>query len=215
MNTSNPMTQPTPFGFSPYELVSALQKFIRRSKEKEALYVFYELEAAGLYNVAQNRLKVIVYEDCGIANPALLNSIPQHIEEMNKWYKKKNGAWRLVLGNIILQACRGEKTRIADHFVSTVAFERVNGFVLDLDKYDYVYDKHTHKGKKMGRGVEHFFEEAIKIESSTETNDYAEDEYKELVVAYKKTKTPWEDYRKPQIKDSDLDDFTEDFFGSN
>lgn len=48
----NPMSMPTPNGFSPYDLISAMQKFIRRSMEREALYCFYELEAAGLYNVA-------------------------------------------------------------------------------------------------------------------------------------------------------------------
>ena len=89
-NYDNPMTKPTPNGFSPYDLMSAMQKFIRRSMEKEALYCFYELEAAGLYNVAQSRLTICVYEDCGMANPGLLNSIGMHIEQMNKWYQAKN-----------------------------------------------------------------------------------------------------------------------------
>ena len=190
----NPMQTKTPNGFSPYELISGLQKFIRRSKEEQALYCFYELEAANLYNVAQNRLKIIIYEDCGISNPSLLNSIPQHIEQMNSWYKKKNGAWRLVLGNIILQACRGEKTRIADHFVSSVAFKRVNGWVLNLDDYDYVFDKHTKKGKAMGRGREHFMSEAIKIEENTNFNDYVQDENEHIHKAYEKGNA-WELYR--------------------
>lgn len=196
-NYDNPMTKPTPNGFSPYDLMSAMQKFIRRSMEKEALYCFYELEAAGLYNVAQNRLAICVYEDCGIANPGLLNSIDNHIERMNKWYSSKNGAWRLVLGNIILQACRGEKTRIADHFVCSQAARRVNGYVLDLDQYgDFVYDMHTRKGKAMGRGLDHFFAEAMRIIPSTETTDYKEEEAREFADASKVGGDLWENYRK-------------------
>lgn len=196
-NYDNPMTKPTPNGFSPYDLMSAMQKFIRRSMEKEALYCFYELEAAGLYNVAQNRLAICVYEDCGIANPGLLNSIDNHIERMNKWYSSKNGAWRLVLGNIILQACRGEKTRIADHFVCSQAARRVNGYVLDLDQYgDFVYDMHTRKGKAMGRGLDHFFAEAMRIIPSTETTDYREEESREFAEASGVGGDLWENYRK-------------------
>jgi replication-associated recombination protein RarA len=190
----NPMQKSTPNGFSPYELVSGLQKFIRRSMEEEALYCFYELEAAGLYNVASNRLCITVYEDCGLNNPELLNSIPNHIAQMNKWHKSKNGAWRLVLGNIILQACRGKKTRLADHFVSAMAFKRVNGYVLDLDKHDFVFDKHTRKGKQMGRGRDHFFTEGIKIIESTNTNDYLQDELDNIDSAYADGNA-WELYR--------------------
>lgn len=199
------MRKPTPNGFSPYELISALQKFVRRSMEEEALYVFYELEAGGLYHIAKNRLAIIVYEDCGIENPELLNSIPFHIDQMDKWYKAKNGAWRLVLGNIILQACRGKKTRIADHFVSAVAFKRVNGYVLDLDQYDFVFDKHTLKGKKMGRGTKHFFEEAIKIEENTNTNDYIQDELDNIDDAYANGNA-WELYRQDNRKKPNLFD---------
>ena len=196
-NFENPLTKPTPNGFSPYDLMSAMQKFIRRSMEREALYCFYELEAAGLYNVAQSRLTVCVYEDCGIANPSLLNSIGMHMEQMNKWYQSKNGAWRLVLGNIILQACRGNKTRIADHFVCSQAARRVNGYVLNLDQYgDFVYDMHTRKGKMMGRGLDHFFAEAMKIEKSQETTDYSDAERAEFAKANQKCSDIWEDYRK-------------------
>ena len=182
--TQNPMTVRSPNGYSPYDLMSAMQKFIRRSMEKEALWCFYELEASNLYNIASNRLAVIVYEDCGIANLDLCNSIHGHIEQMNKWYKAGNGAWRLVLGNIILQACRGKKNRIADHFVCAVAAMRVNGYVVNLDDYEsFVYDMHTQRGKKLGRGSEHFRDEASKIIESTETEDYAQLEYDELTKA--------------------------------
>lgn len=205
------MNKPTPNGFNSYDLMSALQKFIRRGMEEEALYVFYELEAAGLYSLAANRLCVIVYEDVGIENRMLLNSINEHMERMAKWYKANNGAWRLVLGNIILQACRGKRTRLADVFVSSVAFRRVNGWVLDLEPYShFVHDKHTRTGKKLGRGREHFFEEAIKIEypeSYKTAEEYTELELANIDAAYAKG-AAWDLYRednRPAAQQQSLD----------
>lgn len=32
-------------------------------------------------------------------------------------------------------------------------------------KCSYAFDKHTHKGKSMGRGIEHFYKEAAHIEN--------------------------------------------------
>jgi replication-associated recombination protein RarA len=194
---SNPMKQPTPRGYNPYELMSAMQKFVRRSMEREALFCFYELEAAGLYYAAASRLTVIVYEDCGMANPALLNSIQGHMEQMAKWWKANNGAWRLVLGNIILQACRGKKTRIADHFVCSMMGAMVNGYKVDLEQYsEFVFDMHTRQGKQMGRGLDHFFEHGMTIIESTETTDYANDEMRELLKAEKISDDISEDYKK-------------------
>jgi len=172
----NPMKEPTKHGYNAYELMSAMQKFIRRSKEKEALFCFYELESSGMFPHASNRLLVIIYEDVGIQNEPLLHSINSHIIRMNEWYKKDNGAWRLILGNIILSACRGYKTRMADQFVCAVAAEIINGYRVNFDEHDYIYDMHTFKGKKMGRGADHFYHEASKIELSNETTNYFQEE---------------------------------------
>lgn len=195
----------SPRGHQGYELISALQKFIRRAMEKEALYCFYELESMGAYHIAKNRLMITVYEDCGIANPELLNSIPLHITQMDTFRKNDNGAWRLVLGNIVLQACRGFKTRIADHFVSSVAFEMVNGLKYDFmqDKYNFIFDKHTLQGKRMGRGNEHFFQEAIKLELSNVDTDYRIEELENIDKAYEKG-NPWILYKLDLDDENDL-----------
>jgi len=172
----NPMQKTTPKGYNPYELMSGLQKFIRRSLEKEALFCFYEMESAGLYPHARNRLLTIIYEDVSLGNISLTNSIGILIHRMDEYYKKKDGAWRLVLGNIILQACRGGKSRIADQFVCTVAAMMIDGYRVDFDEHDYVFDCHTLKGKKMGRGYDHFYNEGSKIIESNETTDYWQEE---------------------------------------
>ena len=46
---------------------------------------------------------------------------------------------------------------------------------LKRDIPDCALDKHTARGKRMGRGAEHFFAEGIKL-----TNETGEDPYREL-----------------------------------
>lgn len=173
---ANPLQGKSPRGHNGYELLSALQKFIRRSMEEEALYCFYELEAMGCYHIAKNRLLVTVYEDVGLANEPLVNSINLHIHRMDDMYKKNNGGWRLVLGFIILSACRGNKSRITDQFVCTVAAKMIDGFYVDFNEHDFVYDMHTLKGKQLKRGAQHFYDEGSKIVESNLTTDYWQEE---------------------------------------
>lgn len=196
--SGNPLTKASPRGHNGYELLSAMQKFIRRSMEEEALYCFYELEATGCYLIAKNRLLVTVYEDVGLANQELVNSINLHTHRMDEFYKSNNGAWRLVLGYIILSACRGQKTRVTDQFVCTVAAKMIDGFYVDFNEHDFVYDMHTLKGKQLKRGAQHFYDEGSKIIESKITTDYWQEEqdYSNIVEAqgfnvledYKKTK---------------------------
>lgn len=195
-NFDNPLQRKTPKGYEPYELISGLQKFIRRSLEKEALFCFYELEAHGLFHFAKSRLKIIVYEDVGIANMELLNSINGHISAMEKFHKSGNGAWRLVLGNIILMACRGKKTRTSDQFVCAIAAKIINGWRVNFDEHDFVYDMHTRKGKSMGRGYQHFYDHASKIIESKETTDYYQEEIDESNIAEDNGFNVLEDYTK-------------------
>lgn len=194
------LREKTPKNYNAYELMSAMQKFIRRSMEKEALFCFYEMESAGLFAHIKNRLHVTVYEDVGIANKELLFSIDSMINQLQTFYSKKNGAWRLVVANIILSACRGDKTRIADTFACSVAADISLGYRVDFDDHDFVYDMHTSKGKKLGRGLEHFHEEASVIIESTCTDDYRQAEIDTFKEAEVRGIDVFEDYRKPDIK---------------
>jgi len=164
--------------------------------EQEALFCFYEMESHGLYHLIKNRLLITIYEDVGISNPHLLSSICVHIDKMDELYKKANGAWRLILGNIILSACRGKKSRIADQFVCTVAAKMCNGWRVDFSEHDFVYDMHTVKGRKMGRGAEHFYDEASTIVESDETTDYWQEEIDESNIAESKGFNVLDDYSK-------------------
>lgn len=201
---ASPLMKNSPRGHNGYLLVSAMQKLARRSKEQEMLYCCYELEAMNCYAIMRNRLAIICYEDVGILNSDFVNSVNGHIERMDSLYKSKNSGWRLILGYLVMSICRGQKSRIVDEFISAVAFDMVNGKIIDFDsdEYDYIYDAHTKKGKKLGRGREFFFEHSVKIEDYDFDNEpnYQQMEIDSIDEAYKNGNA-WDLLRQPPQKD--------------
>ncbi len=142
-------------GKCPWECISALQKFVRRGMELEAMEIAAELSYSHLA-IALNRLRVIAHEDIGLANPQAVRLAQVWTEQAWAWNKTKNGAWKLALANVVLMLCRSPKSREADHF-QCVAFDHVDrGQVVEIP--DFALCKHTRRGRKLGRGVDHFRE---------------------------------------------------------
>lgn len=161
-------------GYSLDEVVSALQKSIRRGKEEEAFY--WAQEMCPLFEgYLWKRLLVISYEDVSALVPG---NIPAAISGMREDYlqfrKEGNGAAILVLSNAILLLSRAPKTRIADNFLITMAYRLQNGVRLEIP--DYALDKHTRRGREMKRGFSHFVEEGSRLENPYSPID---DPYKE------------------------------------
>ena len=67
------------------------------------------------------------------------------------------------------------KSRIADNLLSVVYNDKER-----LEIPDYALDKHTVRGKKMGRGWEHFFTEGTKLENQTVEDPYEKKAYEAL-----------------------------------
>jgi len=171
-------------GYERDELVSALQKCIRRGMEFEAVHFAVELEefneekgsgATALWN----RLKVIASEDVGCANPVM----PTLIETLHKSYLQytttpkgepklvKEGEYRLFVVNAVVCLCRSVKSRITDDLLNVVYVERQNGYRLP-DIPDFALDMHTARGRAMGRGIDHFFNEGAKLENEAFPNPW-------------------------------------------
>jgi replication-associated recombination protein RarA len=157
-----------------YEVISALQKEVRRGNEEDALYWALELEqiAPDKPNLLWNRLKVIATEDISIAH-TFLSCL---IEVLYKRYLEFRGKdeSRLFLAHAILALCRAPKSRIADEFLEVVKGEMMEGKKLEIP--DYALDKHTARGRAKGRGMEHFLTEGAKLvnESQEVKNPYKE-----------------------------------------
>ena len=149
------------------EVISALQKSIRRGEEEEAMY--WVLELFPKYsNALWTRLTVIVNEDIGLADTQaiiLVYALRCQFDAL-----EKEGSKRLVLANCILYLCRSPKSRLADHFQCVINQRRLQkGWRLDIP--DHALDKHTARGKRMGRGWEQWFEEGTKLEKESSIVD--------------------------------------------
>ena len=162
-------------GYDLHELLSALQKCIRRGMEYEAVHFAVELEAFGKSGptILWNRLKIIACEDIGPANATM----PLLIDLLLKQYqteKSKLGdsSDQLFLVNAVVCLCRSPKSRITDDLLTIVKREREEGKRLPIP--DFALDKHTKRGASMGRGTDHFFSEGNKLENEAFPNPYTE-----------------------------------------
>jgi replication-associated recombination protein RarA len=170
-------------GYDFNELLSALQKDIRRGKEYEALFWAVELESFNP-KVLWSYLRVIASEDIGIAQPFLTLLI----ETLQRQYEEatKEGYRRLYLAHAVTALVKSEKSRLVVDLANVVNLE-IKNENKKLRIPDYALDRHTLKGKQKGRGWKHFF--AVGSELVNETKKFP-NAYKkraeELVSKYEK-----------------------------
>jgi replication-associated recombination protein RarA len=151
-------------GYDARELVSWLQKAIRRGEVDDALYVAAELERSGYGWWLWKRLRVIVTEDVGPAwpeGPAVIEALFRTYSDLRRTGGKtpKTRPWRLVVMHAVWLLASAPKSRIAD-WTSMVMFSEQER----RDVPDYALDKHTSAGRRLGRGTEHFFAEGTRLE---------------------------------------------------
>jgi len=131
-------------GYAMHEVMSALQKDIRRCNERDA--VFWGLEMAPNFESALwHRLVVISHEDIGLANPLVFTAIPTMRDEYFRLRTKSNSGCWLVLVNAVMLLCRSPKSRLADDVFATVHGEAHNA-VYRPEIPDYALDGHTLRG---------------------------------------------------------------------
>jgi replication-associated recombination protein RarA len=154
-----------------FECSSAFQKAIRRGDERIALFFGGELYCSGYSNYAWKRIKVIVSEDIGLANP---NAVTQIDALYNNWQdiKEKNLEEAIIpFTHAILLLSRSPKSRLVDN---------AKMYILKSDENpeipDYALDVHTRRGKKMGRSYDFFLQEGRKLNNEIVN---PEDEYYE------------------------------------
>jgi replication-associated recombination protein RarA len=173
-------------GYDHYELLSALQKCIRRGMEYEAVHFAVELEEFNP-TMLWNRLRVIACEDVGPANPM----IPILIDVLQKNYlaeksKLSESNYKLFLVNAVVCLCFSQKSRITDDLLNVVYTERETEAKFPPIP-EFALDKHTARGKALGKGIDDFFTEGNKLENEAFVNRYTE-RSKELLKKYSKEK---------------------------
>jgi replication-associated recombination protein RarA len=150
-------------GYDVFEVMSALQKMVRRGKEAEAMYWAFELESFNSVWLWK-RLTIISTEDIGIADPSvqiLINSLWVTYDRMKNMANGKTPESH-ILGMAILSLCRAKKNHEAMYLPMTVNWWRKYlGWKIDIP--DVALDIHTRRGKKMGRGRNHWYSEGFRV----------------------------------------------------
>lgn len=156
MTTDRPEPPPTGRGYSPWEAVSSLQKACRRSSPEEAVYWATELHQSGYAAWCWTRFRTICCEDIGPADRAL----PATIAALEDWAKRsKDGGGGMELVTAAILLATAPKSRVSCWMLireGTDHRERI-------EVRDEALDRHTRRGRKMGRSHEHFFDEAQKL----------------------------------------------------
>jgi replication-associated recombination protein RarA len=145
---------PTRRNYSPHECISAVQKAIRRSDPKAAAYWAMELWESGYGAWLWKRLLVITAEDVGLADRYLPATI-KALEEMASAERKRGGGGMETVQAAMLLAT-AQKSRL----VCRLTIELASDHAERLEVPDEALDRHTRRGRRMGRGFEHFDQEA-------------------------------------------------------
>ena len=163
----------------PLDVLSCLQKAIRRNEERLAMTCAVELMASSknYFSMCINRLRIILHEDLAVVdNPTLICAVELTIQqvELIRYDPAKASKCRMLIGTVIRMMCRAPKSREGDHFHVAVGRPVINGVAPVLP--EWTYDKHTSVGRRQGRGLAHFRESSCLLIPPQTTKDAYEDE---------------------------------------
>lgn len=170
-------------GLNGDEVISALQKSIRRGKERDACEFAYEMYITSpqFEEKLWRRLLAISVEDIGMGNtnaPIFIHSLNQ----MRKEFQYNEADRAMFFVHAIRYLCQCEKDRSSDLLKNIVIKNFAMGYVPEIP--DIAFDKHTTRGKKMGRGSEHFLNEASIVIPQKKVDNHYKEEYAELLKKY-------------------------------
>lgn len=145
------------------EVISALQKEIRRGHTDNAAFLAYEMLTTSeeLEAMLWQRLQVISVEDIGYGQvdaPVLVQALYQ----MHHNFPWSQGDRFLFALHAVRYLCGCMKDRSSDKLLSWVKR------AIETDGQrpvipDYALDMHTAAGRQRGRGLQHFLEEGAKV----------------------------------------------------
>lgn len=186
--------------FNYFEAMSAMQKAIRRCQEDEAVFFAIELYESGYIQHLWNRFFIIAHEDIGLAEDisSKLIGLKQSYDYLEK-HRPKAISKRLVFLQTIITLARAKKSRYID-YAYMVYWAQHDELAKSQTIPDYAFDMHTYKGKKQGKGINHFYKESAKI--NNEGDVPGEERFKRLAkeVDERLEKQPKEKPQSPQNK---------------
>ena len=170
-------------GLAADEVISTLQKSIRRNKVEEACQAAYELYITGplFLDKLWRRLLTISVEDIGMGDP-MAAVLVNNLYQMSKNFEYADGDQPMYFIHAIRYLCSCQKDRSSDLLKNICIKSFAMGKFPEIP--DVALDKHTVRGKAMGRDSFHFLHEASKVIPQMEVdNDYKE-RYAKILEEY-------------------------------
>lgn len=184
MNYTDPWANVTTLnGYQGEEVISALQKSIRRGKVEDACFFAYEMYITSreFENYLWLRLTTICVEDIGFGNLDAITII-NNLDAARKKFAYRSVDRPIFFIHAIRVLCQSEKDRSSDILKNIVIKSVAMGEIKEIP--EYAFDKHTTKGRAMGRDSFHFLHEASKVIPQLEIdNDYKE-RYEQILKRY-------------------------------
>lgn len=146
------------------EVISALQKEIRRGHTENAALLAYEMliTSPEMEAYLWHRLQVISVEDVGYGNlqaPILIETLFQ----MHQRIPRPRGDRYLFAIHAVRVLCQSQKERGSDELLNWIS-RAVEEQKIRPEIPDYALDMHTRRGQEMGRDYAHFLREASRVE---------------------------------------------------
>lgn len=135
-----------------YDVISALQKSIRGSDTDAALHYLARLIEAGDLPIIARRLRVIAYEDIGLANPAVAARAVTAIEAAEKLGFPEA---RIPLANATIELALSPKSNSVYTAIDAALADVRKGGTGDVP--DHLRDAHYKGAEKLGHGVEYVY----------------------------------------------------------
>jgi replication-associated recombination protein RarA len=162
------------------EVISGLQKCLRRGLAETALLIAYEMYMTSpeLEEMLWSRLSVICVEDVGGGN-VMLPVLVDTLYRTHTRYPRPIGDRFLFAAHAIRMIADSPKDRTTDDMVNYARLEnQVRGNPPEVP--DFAIDMHTKRGWEMGRGYEHFMNEASRVENLINDRDTS---YRDRIMA--------------------------------
>lgn len=167
----------SPHGIPVDDLVSVLQKEIRRSNVDNAVLAAYEMYTTSP-DVAEHlwtRLRLIAVEDIGMGLPLA----PLLIETLHRNFAASPGGDWMMACHAVRLLATAKKDRTASEHADWVATKVSLGEAL-VEVPDYAHCVHTKAGQVQGRGLVQWWENGARVNDELPTADHR---YRDKIIA--------------------------------
>ena len=169
----------TEHGFPADEVISALQKCLRRGMLDNVLLLGWEMYLTGpeMEEMLWSRLCVVAVEDIGLGNPQA-PILVETLYQQHQRYQRPSGDRFLFAAHAIRVLASSSKDRTSDDMVNWAKQIMALGERLP-EIPDVALDLHTGRGQQMGRDYRFFMEEASRV--MPEIND-KDQKYRDWII---------------------------------